>query len=129
MRRRRLPGALPRRASSSASKSASARLPPATSSIVPTSTLTMWRMKASASIQKLEQLARGGSAARAQPLGAQDVALEADVLGLRRGECREVVGAGQGGGARVEQPRGRPGAATTARAASNGSRTGEASTR
>ena len=57
----------------------------------------MLRMKASAVIRKASEVAF------LLPAGGEDVALEADVVGLGRGEGGEVVGAGQGGGAGVER--------------------------
>ena len=62
----------------------------------------MLRMKASAVIRK----ARSGSPPRARflaPARGEDVALEAHVVGLGRGEGGEVVGAEEGGGAGVER--------------------------
>ena len=69
----------------------------------------MLRMKASAVIRKARM------SPSVVPAGGEDVALEADVVGLGRGEGGEVVGAGQGGGAGVEGRRGRSGAATRGR--------------
>ena len=63
--------------------------PPATSSIVPTSTRFMWRMNVSASIQNSST-----SPARSQRRPG-DVALEALVVGVGRREGGEVVRAGQ----------------------------------
>ena len=69
----------------------------ATPSIVPTRARTMLRMKASAVIRKARISAFVG------PGRGEDVALEADVVGLGRGEGGEVVGADEGGGAGVER--------------------------
>ena len=56
----------------------------------------MLRMKASAVTRKSEEVALGA------PAGVEDVALEADVVGLGRGEGGEVVAAGEGRGAGVQ---------------------------
>ena len=72
-------------------------MPPATSSIVPTSTRFMWRMNSSASIQNSSEVAA------AAPLGAEHVAVEALVVGLGRREGREVVRADERGGARLQR--------------------------
>ena len=71
--------------------------PSATSSIVPTRTRTMLRMKASAVIRKTRM------SPLSLPARRRGFALEADVVGLGRGEGGEVVGARQGGGAGVER--------------------------
>ena len=70
-----------------------------TSSIVPTSTRFMWRMKLSASIQNSSNLLSRDRA----PAGGEDVAGEADMVGLGRREGGEVVGAGQRRRARLER--------------------------
>ena len=62
MRGSGLAGALARGAAKQPSKSSALRLPPATSSIVPTRIRTMWRMKASASIQSSSTSPGNGSA-------------------------------------------------------------------
>ena len=90
MGRRRRPRLRARRpVEQRAGSSAGSRRPPPTSSIVPTSTRTMLRMKASASISKRER-SRPPSL---PPAGIEHVALEAHVRGLGRRERREVVGA------------------------------------
>ena len=71
----------------------------------------MWRMKVSASIQKLDRVL-----AVVQPFGAHDVALEAHVVGLGGRERREVVRAHQRRRARVERLSGRAGGASGASA-------------
>ena len=68
------PASLRGRPRSRRSNSASVRRPPATSSIVPTSTRFMWRMNVSASIQNSDDLAER---ARRRHSRADDVALEA----------------------------------------------------
>ena len=82
--------------SRSSMKLSTVRRPEATSSWVPTRTRTMLRMKASAVMRKARMSPSW------LPAGGEDVALEADVVGLGRGEGGEVVGAGEGGGAGVE---------------------------
>ena len=73
------------------------RRPPPTSSIVPTRTRTMLRMKASAVIRNSSR------SPLARPARGEDVAVEADVVGLGRGEGGEVVRADQRSGAGLER--------------------------
>ena len=82
---------------SSVAKSSGVPKPCATSAIVPTSTRFMWRMNVSAVIQN------SAGRARAQPLGCKDVALEADVFGLRGRERGEVVRPDGRRGARIQR--------------------------
>ena len=94
---------------SSAANDSSVRRPPATSSIVPTSTRFMLRMNASASISNVEQVAARGPSARLHH-GAR----EADVRGLGRRERGEVVRADEQRRALVQRVAPSSGAASAA---------------
>ena len=117
MRRRRLPGArraaLPR---SSVSKSAIERRPPATSSIVPTSTRTMCRMKASASIQNSSSRPGSGSASPWASHSARRMSRSKRRARSRVGvKAVKSCVAEQRGAHCIERVGGPQGAATTAR--------------
>ena len=85
------------RPSSRASKLSTVRRELATPSIVPTSARTMLRMERVGGDPEGEDLAFVG------PRRGENVALEADVVGLGRGEGGEIVGADEGGGAGAER--------------------------
>ena len=109
MRRRGAPASARGRPLSSRSKSRTLRRPPATSSIVPTSTRFMWRMNVSASISN-----RSTSPSRRQPGRDTSRSKRWWYVSVGVKAVKSCV-PGERGARTPRAPRGRPGAATTAR--------------